>query len=505
MFAGGSVGASDLTMTNIESHPDPLSSRVLPESAYRSLGDYKGSGGGRGLAAAKSVSPETVIAELAASGLRGRGGAGFPTGRKWQTIRANQSPTLRTTIVVNAAEGEPGTFKDRAILDANPYAVLEGALIAAVVMGASSVVVATKGRFEPQLHRLRQAIDECDTAGWSDGVDIRLVEGPGEYLFGEETALLEVIDGRPPFPRIAPPYRRGAVEVVSTDTDVASGSGLSATVMMAGPAADTDAPPTLVNNVETFANVPAIVAYGADWFRRLGTADSPGTIVCTISGAVQHPGVAEVPMGTSLGDLVENVGGGLLPGRRLKAVLVGVSGSVIMPSHLSTPLTYEAMAAIGSSLGSCGYVVIADNQSAVGLAAGVSRFLAVESCGQCTPCKIDGLTISTTLAAIAGGEASADQLEHVRQSLGTVADGARCSLAAQHQTVVASLIELFADEFQTQIQPTAKPVKVELIAELTAISPEGVDTDFLRKQPDWTYEPTDSGKTPVERFTDHRV
>ncbi len=505
MFASGRFRASDLTMSQPDSHPDPLALRVLPESAYVSIGEYQASGGGRGLMAARSVSPETVIDALTASGLRGRGGAGFPTGHKWRTIQANQSPTLRTTIVVNAAEGEPGTFKDRAILDANPYAVLEGALIAAVVMGASSIVVATKARFTAQILRIRQAINECIAAGWSDGVEIRIVEGPGEYLFGEETALLEVIDGRPPFPRIAPPYRQGVVEVVSNDTDILSGSGLPAAVLMAGPDAGTNAPPTLVNNVETFANVPAILAYGADWFRAVGTADSPGSIVCTVTGAVQHPAVAEVPMGTLLGDLIEQVGGGMQPGRDLKAVLVGVSGAVIEPGGLSTPLTYEAMAEIGSSLGSGGYIVIADDQSAVGVAAGVSRFLAVESCGQCTPCKVDGLSISNCLAAVAGGEASAEELGRVNDLLGTVADGARCSLAAQHQTVISSLMRSFVDEFQTQVAVSAEPVKVELVAELISIDSGDIDTEFLRKQPDWTYEPTDGGKTPVERFTDHRA
>jgi NADH:ubiquinone oxidoreductase subunit F (NADH-binding) len=258
----------------------------------------------------------------------------------------------------------------------------EGALIAAVVLEASSIIIAIKARFETQLRRLREAINECVAAGWSDRVEIRIVEGPSEYLFGEETALLEVIDGRPPFPRIAPPYRRGAVEVVASDDDTVSGSGLAATVMMAGPETDTAAPPTLVNNVETMANVPAVVAYGAGWFRMVGT--SPGTVVCTVTGSVQRPGVGEVPMGTLLNDVIEQVGGGLQPDRQLKAVMVGVSGSVVGPHQLATPLTHEAMAGIGSSLGSGGYIVVADDQSAVWVAAGVSRFLAIESCGQCT-------------------------------------------------------------------------------------------------------------------------
>ena len=180
---------------------------------------------------------------------------------------------------------------------ANPYAVLEGALIAARAVGAASVIVATKARFTTEIARLRAAIDEIAQAGWCDEVKVTIVEGPSEYLYGEETALLEVLDGRPPFPRIAPPYRRGVDEVVATDEDVESGSGLSADVEMAGPDHETLAPPTLANNVETLANVPGIIAKGQAWFRSVGTPESPGTIVATITGAVQHDAVGEVALG----------------------------------------------------------------------------------------------------------------------------------------------------------------------------------------------------------------
>ena len=268
--------------------------RVLPAEPYRTLSDYLSAGGGAALEAARKVTPGVLIDEIDASGLRGRGGAGFPTGQKWRTVAGYASPVVSSTVVVNAAEGEPGTFKDRAILRANPYAVLEGALIAARAVGAASVIVATKARFSTEIARLRAAVDEIAEAGWCDEVKVTIVEGPSEYLYGEETALLEVLDGRPPFPRIAPPYRRGVDEVVATDEDVESGSGLSADVEMAGPDHETLAPPTLANNVETFANVPGIIAKGAAWFRSVGTAESPGTIVATITGAVQRDAVGEV-------------------------------------------------------------------------------------------------------------------------------------------------------------------------------------------------------------------
>ena len=483
-----------------------MASRVLPTKPYDSLDEYVASGGGKGLAAARAVSADTIIEELAASGLRGRGGAGFPTGVKWRTIKSFASPLLRTSIVVNAAEGEPGTFKDRAIIRANPYAVIEGALIAAQAMDAKSIVIATKTAFTDQVSRLTAAIAEMDAAGWLDDIDLRIVDGPSEYLFGEETALLEVIDGRPPFPRIAPPFRRGIVEVVADEGDADSGSGLAATVQMAGTEHDSPAPPVLVNNVETFANVPAIIARGAAWFRSLGTTESPGTIVCTITGAVEHPGVAEVPMGTPLGDVIDAVGGGVPSGRSISAVLVGVSNAVVRADQLDTPLTYEAMKAIGSGLGSAGFIVIGDDEPAIGVAAGASRFLAVESCGQCTPCKQDGAEISLLLGTIAGGIGTVDDLATVAARLETVATGARCSLATQHQVVVGSLLTAFDGQIRAGFDPGAVSVEVKLIAPLVDIDGHSAsdDASFSGKQLDWTYDATDSGKSPVERFTDHR-
>ena len=479
--------------------------RVLPREPFRTLADYIAAGGGDGLVAARAVAPETIIGELAASGLRGRGGAGFPTGEKWRTIKSFASPLLRTSVVINAAEGEPGTFKDRTIIRDNPYAVIEGALIAARAMDAPTIVIATKESFVDETARLRAAIAEVASAGWPAGVEIRVVDGPSEYLYGEETALLEVIDNRPPFPRIAPPFRRGIVEVVTTQDAADSGSGLPADVQMAGDANDSAAPPVLVNNVETIANVAAIIARGADWFRSIGTADSPGSIVCTVTGAVQHAGVFEVAMGTPLRQVIDSAGG-LQPGQRLRAVMVGVSSAVLTPAQLDTELSYEAMAAAGSGLGSAGFVVIAEQTAAVSVAAGAARFLAIESCGQCTPCKQDGLEIARLLEGAAEGRGTPEDLITVRERLTTVADGARCSLAAQQQAVVGSLLSAFDGEISASFEPNVAAAGVHLIAALVDIDDEGarVDATLADKQPDWTFDEVDSGKTPVERFTDHR-
>ncbi len=233
----------------------PLTNRILDREPVVSLAAYLDGGGGKGFAAARALGARSTIDEVLAAGIRGRGGAGFPTGIKWRTVAANASPAERSTVVVNAAEGEPGSFKDRELLDRNPYRVLEGALIGAFAIGADQVVVGMKRTATRHIGRVRAAIAEVQGSDLAAGVQLDLVEGPPEYLLGEETALLEAIDGRYPFPRIAPPYRRGVDEMVETPADLTSESGLSAHVEMAGAGSDTDAPPTLVDNAETLAHV----------------------------------------------------------------------------------------------------------------------------------------------------------------------------------------------------------------------------------------------------------
>ena len=482
--------------------------RVLPDPPHRRLEDYVAYGGGAGLDAARRLDPGVIVDEVAASGLRGRGGAGFPTGTKWRTVIANASDAIPTTVVVNAAEGEPGTYKDRAILRANPYAVLEGAVIAALAVGADEVVVALKAGGGPERDRVRVALAEMKATNMLDGVTVRVVEGPSEYLYGEETALLEVIDGRPPMPRIAPPYRRGVDEVVEGDDDVGSESGLSADVVMAGPGGGTGAPPALVDNVETLANVPAIVAQGADAFRSVGTAGSPGTIVVTVTGDVASPGVAEVPMGTTVRQAIDLAGGGPAgaAARGVKAVLNGVSGAPLPGRLLDTPLTYEDMEASGSGLGTGSLVVVGEGTDMTAVAAGVARFLAVESCGQCSPCKDDGLRIADTLERLCRLEASEDDLDRLADALRTVTDGARCNLASQQHAVVGAILWYWGDELAARLAPGAAAIEPMLIAEVVSLEAGEVQVDVRRrdKQPDWTYGGTWSGTTPADRLADHR-
>lgn len=478
-------------------------SRVLANVLVPDLSSYVAGGGGKGLEDARACSPDVIVAEVDASGLRGRGGAGFPTGRKWQTVRANAAVAASTSVIVNAAEGEPGTFKDRAIIRANPYHVIEGALIAAVAVGADLVVIATKRSFTEEAARLRAAVAEIEAAGWNTGIRLEVFEGPDEYLYGEETALLEVLDGRHPFPRIAPPYRSGVDEVVLTSSDVTSGSGLASHVEMAGPN-HTDAAPTLVDNVETLANIPAIVARGADWFREIGTEQSPGSVVCTVTG----PGVAgvgEFALGTPLREVIQQLGGP--PPERIAAILPGVSNGILGPEHLDTPVTYEDLAAVGSGLGSAGFIVFDDTTHPAAIAAGASRFLAVESCGQCIPCKQDGIAIADILTRLCDATADAEDFDDLIDRVGTVAEGARCSLGRQHETVIGSILRRYDGDLRRRLAPDAEQLEPVLLAELLDVrgGEPRWDDGHAEKQPDWTYNATDSGESPADHFAEHRV
>jgi NADH-quinone oxidoreductase subunit F len=485
-----------------------LVERVLPRRPFDSLRAYQHAGGGQGIESARGVEPDAVMAEVEASGLRGRGGAGFPTATKWRTVAGNLSPDLPTTVVVNGAEGEPGTFKDRAILRANPYAVIEGALIAAHAVRGSDVVVALKASGAVEHARVESAIAEMRDAGLSGDIAVSVATGPDEYLFGEETALLEVVDGRAPFPRIAPPYRRGVIELVEHDDDVDSGSGLAAHVEMASPGHETGAPPALVGNVETLANVPAIIQRGADWFRTHGTTQSPGTIVCTVTGDVARPAVGEVALGTTVRAAIDEVGGGLSRRRVVRAVLCGVSAGPLPPELLDTPLTYEDMARAGSGLGTGSLIVVCEGTDMTAVAAGAARFLAVESCGQCVPCKRDGLVLAETLERLCAGDGEESDLDTIRSTLRTVADGARCNLASQQQAAVGGILHRWPDEPAAHAVAgasggTTEPLFISEIAEL-ADGEVTLDVRRRTKQPDWTHDPEWSGSYPADLLADHR-
>jgi len=453
--------------------------RVLYPRPILSLDEFLTRRGGEGIAAARQMEPAAIIERILAAGLRGRGGAGFPTGLKWQTVAGNLTEAAASTVIVNGAEGEPGTLKDRTILRRNPYLVVEGALIAARAIGADLVIFGLKESFAGEVDRVREAIEEAEDSGWSEEVELRVFEGPDEYLYGEESALLETIDGGWPFPRVVPTFRRGVH--AGGDVNVAEG-------------------PALVNNTETLANVARIIARGSAWFRNLGTEQSPGTIVCTITGDTQRHGVGEVQMGTPLSEVIEDIGGGAREGRTIKAVLAGVANGIIPGDQLDTPVTYEALRAIGSGVGSGGFIVFDDTADMAAVAAGVARFLAVESCGQCEPCKIDGLTLARTLATISASEAREHDFGVLRHRLTTVADRSRCFLATQQQVVLESIMKHFPNELDDHLSGAREPAEPALITELLDIR-GGVavyDERWRAKQPDWTFNADDSGSAPVD-------
>ncbi len=487
--------------------------RVLDAEPCPSLAEYCLNGGGHALDLARLVEPAMTIDAITSSGLRGRGGAGFPTGTKWSTILANSSAANPTPVVVNGAEGEPSTFKDRAILRANPYRVLEGALIACHVFQSRELVICLKESFDVEIQRVSNALAEMRSVGWLDGVESRIVAGPGHYLFGEETAMLEVVEGRQPFPRVTPPWRRG----IGPDDSGATPGELANQQEGSGV-------PALVNNVETFANVALIVRNGPEWFRQCGTQESPGTIVCTVSGDVMSSGVGEFAMGTPLTEVIESLGIGPLSDRRIVGVLPGASAAIVAEADLGVPLTYESFRGIGSGLGSAGFLCIDDHRDLLKQAYGVARFLSIESCGQCTACKDDGLAVTALLRGRLDGSATHDAMSSIGaidDHLATITDGARCSLASQHQTVVRSLLahpafptaplaavglELELDSVAADTQHMAD----EAIDDPLSLAPlsniEGgvatFDETQQSKQPDWSFESADSQAYPAQLLQD---
>jgi NADH-quinone oxidoreductase subunit F len=434
-------------------------------STPASLDDYLSAGGSEGLTKALAAEPEHVIAEVKRSGLRGRGGAGFPTGTKWEAVRAAVPGAHH--MVCNAAEGEPGTFKDRWLMRRNPYQVIEGLAIAAYAVGAQEAHIALKRSFERELAAIRRAIGEMTAAGLLGAFPIAVDEGPDEYLFGEEKALLEVIEGNPPMPRILPPYQEGLF-------------------------ASAGAPnPTAVNNVETLANAPHIMREGAERFRRFGTETSPGTMLFTVCGDVRAPGVYELPLGTPLRTLVEDVAGGPPEGRTIKAIFPGASAGVLTADHLEVPMDFDSLKEVGSGLGSAGFVVYDSSACIVRALRDFSRFLWIESCAQCPACKHGTGDITAALERIESGEGSEEDLTTALGRTNTVTDGQRCALPTGEVALVRSCFQFFEDEIRAHLGekcPTPRELSFPKLVDYD--EREGrftYDERYRDKRPDWTY------------------
>ncbi len=454
---------------------------LLPADPVTSLDAYLATEvGGRGVEAAQRLGPAATIEVISASGLRGRGGGGFPTGRKWAGI-ASQAGTRRY-LVCNGAEGEPGTFKDRALLRTNPYQVVEGMIIAGFAIGAAEVYICLKASFEQELAAVTRAVQEFQAAGICADCIVNIVAGPDEYLFGEEKAMLEVIEGKPPLPRWFPPYEQG---LFASSPQAGWEAGPH------GPDRRTDEPnPTLVNNVETLANVPHILAHGAAWFRAMGTDASPGTVIATVVGDVVAPDVGEIELGTPLRAVIDAVGSGAHPDRRIKAVFSGVANPVVTADQLDTAVSYEGFASIGSGMGAAGFIVHDDTTCMVGVAHGLSRFLSIESCGQCPPCKIGSSEITARLGRIEAGDGDDDDIAAIGGWLQRVTDGNRCYLPVQEQIVVSSVLRAFPEEFTAHIEehrcPRPSPRPFPRLLDL-ADGRATYDEAHARKRPDWTF------------------
>ena len=441
---------------------------ILPQAPYPAYQDYLHAVGGKAVEKARQMDPEAVLAEVGRSGLRGRGGAGFPTGIKWSTIFRHHCRTR--SVVCNAAEGEPGTFKDRALIRQNPYAILEGMLVAAHVVGTHDLRIVIKASFVKETARLERALEEMERFGVLEGLTPSIVQGPEEYLFGEEKALLTVLDGNGPLPREAhyPPYELG----------------LGATPESPNPA--------LVNNAETFAHVPSILIHGADSFRQIGTPDTPGTILLTLCGDIARPGVYETPAGIPLARLFEELGGGPRPGRRFRAALSGVSTGVIDASRFDTPADFESLKMIGSGLGSAGFILVDDSRSIPRVAQTVARFLYVESCNQCTACKHGLRMCSQAIDELFDPEtATTDDLPRALYGARSAPQANRCYLPVGASILIPSLLVQYQKQFDAQLlrpQPTSEPYVIPKIIDYDHEKGDFIYDPYQpHKNPDWTY------------------
>jgi NADH-quinone oxidoreductase subunit F len=393
------------------------------------LAEYRKAGGLKPLAKARKMQPQAIIDELLTSGLRGRGGAGFPMGRKASFLAKDTGKPVY--LVVNADESEPGDFKDREIMFQVPHRLLEGCLITAHAIGSESVFIYLRGEYTHEFDVLRAALDELRDAKLLGGVTVVIHRGAGAYICGEETALLESLEGKRGQPRSKPPFP--AVQ------------GLYAS-------------PTLINNVETIATVPAIVERGGAWYASLGVENSAGTRVFSLSGNVVNGGNYELELGTSLYELIYRIGGGIPDGRKLKAVIPGGSSvPVLTAGEIQYPLDFDSMAEAGTMLGSGAVIVIDDRCCMVQLGLRVAQFYQHESCGKCTPCREGTRWMVSILRKIEDGEASQGELDLLLNVCDRILGNCLCPLGDAAAMPVASYVAKFRDEYQRHIDEGGCP------------------------------------------------
>ena len=379
-----------------------------------------------------AMTPEQVVEAVEQSGLRGRGGAGFPTGRKWRLVRTAAGDTKY--IICNGDEGDPGAFMDRSVLEGNPHIVLEGMLIAAYAIGAKIGYIYVRAEYPLAVRNLRTAISQAEALGLIGenvlgsgfGFEIKIKEGAGAFVCGEETALIASIEGRRGMPRPRPPFP--------------AQSGLWGK-------------PTNINNVETYANVPPIIINGADWYSSIGTETSKGTKIFSLTGKVNNTGLVEVPMGITLEEVINDIGGGIPKGRKFKAVQTGgPSGGCIPSMHLGLPIDYESLAAVDSIIGSGGMVVMDETTCMVDIARYFLSFTQAESCGKCTSCRLGTKRMLEILTRISEGKGVEGDIELLAELAEGVKDSALCGLGQTAPNPVLTTIKYFRDEYEAHIK-----------------------------------------------------
>jgi len=405
------------------------------------LEEYIAADGYVGLAnALTTMTPAEVLEEVRKSGLRGRGGAGYPSGLKWSTVAKQPGP--RKFVICNADEGDPGAFMDRSVLESDPHRVLEGMAVAAYAVGADRGYIYVRAEYPLAIERLKIALRQARRAGLLGNnicntnfhFDIELRLGAGAFVCGEETALIASIEGKRGVPRPRPPYP--------------AESGLWGK-------------PTLINNVETYANIAPILRKGADWFSGIGTAKSKGTKVFALAGRVTNTGLIEVPMGMSLREIIFEIGGGIPDGKQLKAVQTGgPSGGCIPLQFMDSPVDYESLAALGSMMGSGGMIVMDETSCMVDVARYFTEFCKSESCGKCVPCRVGTAQMLDLVDKITHGDADDEDLALLESLCDMVRNTSLCGLGQSSPNAILSTLRYFREEYVAHIRDKKCPADI---------------------------------------------
>ena len=405
-----------------------------------SIEDYIAAGGYKALSKALQMKPEEIIEEIKKSGLRGRGGAGFPTGKKWEITRMQKSDVKY--IICNCDEGDPGAYMDRSVLEGNPHSVIEGMIIGAYAIGANKGWIYVRHEYPLAVKHATLAVHQArelgllgeNILGSGFSFDIEIVKGAGAFVCGEETALLQSIEGKRPSPRQRPPYP--------------AQQGLFGK-------------PTCINNVKTWANVAYIIERGADWFSSIGTRTSKGTKVFSLVGKVKNSGLVEVPMGITLRELVYDIGGGAPDGKKVKAVQIGgPSGGCIPEELFDLPIDYESLTEAGSMMGSGGVIVMDENTCMVDTAKYFMKFLKDESCGKCVSCREGTQRMYEILSDITEGKASEEDLQLLEELANVVKDASLCGLGQTAPNPVLTTLRYFREEYLAHIREKRCPAGV---------------------------------------------